>query len=107
MEIVCSSPTRSCPFDGSAAQERITVLETEQKHLIKTQDQMLEKLQRIDENINKITLTFLEYSTQVNTAATVGWKSLELWTKALMFLLGGAGTLSWIIYGVLKYADVL
>ena len=82
----------SCPFDGEA-RERIAILETEQRHTRETQDQMLDELRAIRLDMSQVSRTLLEASTKWNTTASVGFTALSLWTRAVVMILGGIGTL--------------
>lgn len=95
----------SCPFDGEA-RERIVILETEQKHTRLTQDQMLDELKAIRAEISTLTHTLIEQVTKTNTAASVGFTALSLWTKAVAFVLGGIGTLFAVAWALVKYFGV-
>lgn len=83
-------PGRVRPPD---AQERLTILETEQRHLIKTQDALLSELRDLRSDFSKLSTVLMESVTKWNTTANVGMSALSLWTRAVVFIMGGLGTL--------------
>ncbi len=88
-----------CSFE-IGARERLVALEIKSEHAAQTQDAMLEELKAIRVEINGLTRTLIEQTTKANTAASVGWSALSLWTKALSLILGGIGTLfgaAWVV----------